>query len=90
MRLGRDRRSLVAHTTIAPLGWIVLVEQPLIEAFAPLRGSIVRTGLLMLLGALLSVAASLVLARKMTRPIRALHTGATRIGSGDLAHQIEN
>jgi len=83
------RRSLVAHTTIAPLGWIVVVEQPLIEAFAPLRGSIVRTGLLMLLGALVSVAASLVLARKMTRPIRALHTGAARIGGGDLAHQID-
>jgi signal transduction histidine kinase len=83
------RRSLVAHTTIAPLGWIVVVEQPLIEAFAPLRGSIVRTGLLMLLGALLSVAASLVLARKMTRPIHALYTGATRIGAGDLAHQID-
>jgi signal transduction histidine kinase len=83
------RRSLVAHTTIAPLGWIVMVEQPLIEAFAPLRGSILRTGLLMLLGALVSVAASLVLAGKMTRPIRALHTGAARIGGGDLAHQID-
>jgi signal transduction histidine kinase len=83
------RRSLVAHTTIAPLGWIVVVEQPLLEAFAPLRGSIFRTGLLMLLGALVSVAASLVLARKMTRPIRALHTGAARIGGGDLAHQLD-
>jgi signal transduction histidine kinase len=83
------RRSLVAHTTIAPLGWLVVVEQPLIEAFAPLRGSIVRTGLLMLLGVLVSIAASLVLAGKMTRPIRALHTGAARIGGGDLAHQID-
>ena len=83
------RRSLVAHTTIAPLGWIVIVEQPLIEAFAPLRGSIVRTGLLMLLGALVSVVASLVLAGKMTRPIHALHTGAARIGAGDLAHEID-
>ena len=83
------RRSLVAHTTIAPLGWIVVVEQPLIEAFAPLRGSILRTALLMLLGALVSVAASLVLARKMTQPLRALHTGAARIGAGDLAHQID-
>ena len=83
------RRSLVAHTTIAPLGWIVMVEQPLIEAFAPLRGSIIRTGLLMLLGVAVSVAASLVLAGKMTQPIRALHTGATRIGGGDLAHHID-
>jgi signal transduction histidine kinase len=83
------RPSLVAHTTIAPLGWIVLVEQPLIEAFAPLRGSILRTALLMLLGVLVSVAASLVLARRMSRPIQALHTGAARIGAGDLAHEID-
>jgi signal transduction histidine kinase len=83
------RKSLVAHTVIAPLGWLVVVEQPLIEAFAPLRGSIFRTGLLMLLGVLVSVAASLVLARKMARPIQALHTGAARIGAGDLAHQID-
>jgi signal transduction histidine kinase len=83
------RKSLVAHTAIAPLGWIVMVEQPLIEAFAPLRGSILRTGLLMLVGVLVSVAASLVLARKMARPIQALHAGAARIGAGDLAHQID-
>jgi signal transduction histidine kinase len=83
------RQSLVAHTTIVPLGWIVLVEQPLIEAFAPLRGSIFRTAVLMLLGVLVSVAASLVLARKMSRPIQALHTGAARIGAGDLAHEID-
>jgi signal transduction histidine kinase/HAMP domain-containing protein len=83
------RRSLVAHTAIAPLGWLVVVEQPLIEAFAPLRGSILRTGLLMVLGVLISVAASLVLARKMARPIQALHAGAARIGGGDLAHQID-
>jgi signal transduction histidine kinase/HAMP domain-containing protein len=83
------RRSLVAHTSIAPLGWLVVVEQPLIEAFAPLRGSILRTGLLMLLGVLVSVAASFVLARKMMRPIQVLHAGAARIGAGDLAHQLE-
>jgi len=83
------RRALVAHTAIAPLGWLVLVEQPLIEAFAPLRGSILRTALLMLLGVGVSVAASLVLARKMAKPIEALHAGAARIGGGDLAHEIE-
>jgi signal transduction histidine kinase/HAMP domain-containing protein len=83
------RRALVAHTAIAPLGWLVLVEQPLIEAFAPLRGSILRTALLMLLGVVVSVAASLVLARKMSKPIEALHVGAARIGGGDLAHEID-
>ena len=83
------RSTLVAHTVIAPLGWIVFVEQPLGEAFAPLRGAIMRTGLLMLLGALVSVIASLMLARKIGRPIGALQAGAERIGGGDLAHRID-
>jgi signal transduction histidine kinase len=83
------RSTLVAHTVIAPLGWSVFVEQPLVEAFAPLRGAIARTGLLMLLGVFVAVIASLALARKIGRPIEALQTGAARIGGGDLAHRID-
>ena len=83
------RSTLVAHTVIAPLGWTVFVEQPLGEAFAGLRGAILRTGLLMLLGVLVSGIASLTLARKIGRPIEALQTGAARIGGGDLAHRID-
>jgi len=84
------RSTLVAHTVIAPLGWIVFVEQPLGEAFAGLRGAIMRTGLLMLLGVLVSVIAALMLARKIGRPIRALQAGAERIGGGDLGHRIDD
>jgi signal transduction histidine kinase len=83
------RNTLVAHTVIAPLGWTVFVEQPLTEAFAPLRGAILRTGLLMLLGVLVAVIASLALARKIGRPIEALQAGAARIGGGELAHRID-
>jgi signal transduction histidine kinase len=83
------RSTLVAHTVITPLGWTVFVEQPLVEAFAPLRGAILRTGLLMLVGVLVSVIASLALARKIGRPIEALQAGAARIGGGDLAHRID-
>jgi signal transduction histidine kinase len=83
------RSTLVAHSVIAPLGWIVFVEQPVIEALAPLRGAMVRTGLLMLVGILVAVVASLALARKIGRPIEALRVGAARIGGGDLAHRID-
>ncbi|HEV8473130.1 MAG TPA: GAF domain-containing protein [Methylomirabilota bacterium] len=83
------RHTLLAHTAIVPLGWIVFVEQPLVEAFAPLRGSILRTGLLMLLGVFVSAGASLALARKISRPIGALQAGAERIGAGDLTHRID-
>src|SRR5215813_9783410 len=83
------RRTLVAHSVIAPLGWIVFVEQPDTEAFAPLRGAILRTGLLMLLGVLVAVIASLALTRKIGAPIQALQAGAARIGGGDLGHRID-
>jgi len=83
------RRTLVAHSVIAPLGWIVFVEQPDTEALAPLRGALLRTGLLMLVGILVAVIASLALTRKIGAPIQALQASAARIGGGDLGHRID-
>lgn len=80
---------LVAYASIDPLGWAVLVEQPQAEAFAPLYASLLRTGLLLLMGLALSLLASLVLARRMVTPIRALQTGAAQIGAGKLDYRIE-
>ena len=83
------RQVLSASAPISPLGWAVLIEQPLLEAFEPIRWSIIRTIGLALFGVLLSVLASLLLARRMVRPIRALTEGAGRIGAGDLGHRLE-
>jgi signal transduction histidine kinase len=83
------RQVLSASAPVAPLGWAVLIEQPLLEAFEPIRWSIYRTVGLALFGVMLSVLASLVLARRMVRPIRALTEGAGRIGAGDLGHRLE-
>ena len=83
------RRVLSASAPIAPLGWAVLIEQPLFEAFEPIRASVFRTVGLALFGVLLSVLVSLVLARRLVRPIRALTEGAGRIGAGDLGHRLE-
>jgi GAF domain-containing protein/HAMP domain-containing protein len=83
------RQVLSASAPIAPLGWAVLIEQPLFEAFEPIRASIFRTVALALFGVLLSVLASLVLARRMVRPIQALTEGAGKIGAGDLAYRLE-
>jgi signal transduction histidine kinase len=85
----QGRSVLTTSAAIAPLGWFVFLEQPLAEAFEPLYSSIFRTALLMLAGIALSVMVSLVLARKMVTPIRALQEGATRIGAGDLGYRID-
>ncbi|HEX6002608.1 MAG TPA: cache domain-containing protein, partial [Burkholderiales bacterium] len=80
---------LSAYAPIAALGWSVFVEQPLAEAFAPLRASLVRGAVILIVGLLLSVLASVLLARRMVAPIRVLQSGAATIGAGNLAHRIE-
>jgi len=85
----REEQVLSASAPIASLQWLVFVEQPVGEAFAPLHSDIVRSAVIVIVGLGLSILASLVLARKMVTPIRALETGAARIGAGDLGHRIE-
>src|SRR5262249_7582235 len=62
-------RILTASAAIRPPGWLVFVDLPLGEAFAPIYTSIYRTVILVLLGIALSVLVSLALARKMVAPI---------------------
>jgi HAMP domain-containing protein len=83
------RQVLTASATMTTLGWTVLAEQPVDEAFEPLRTSMYRTAVLILFGIGMSVVASVVLARRMVRPIRALEEGAARIGAGELGHRID-
>ena len=85
----KGREVLTAHSTITPLGWVVFVDQPLEEAFEPLRASARRTGLLVIAGIVLSVAVSALLARRMARPVQVLQESAAKIGAGDLEHQID-
>ena len=85
----KGREVLTAHSTIAPLSWVVFVDQPLEEAFEPLRASARRTGLLVIAGIVLSVAVSALLARRMARPVQVLQESAAKIGAGDLDHQID-
>jgi two-component system NtrC family sensor kinase len=89
---GRDiqgREVLSASAPIASLGWTVFVDLPLKEALAPLYSSLIRTGVLLLVGLAISILASLVLVRRMVAPIRSLQTGAARIGAGALDQRIE-
>ncbi len=82
-------RVLAAHATIGPLGWLVFVERPAADAYAPLRAPIIRSVVIFVLGLGLSILASILLARRMVAPIRVLQEGAARIGAGDLGHRIE-
>jgi signal transduction histidine kinase/ActR/RegA family two-component response regulator len=82
------RMVLTAHAAIAPVGWHVFVEQPVREAFSPLYAAIRRTGILLVVGVALSTVASLLLARRLLRPIQTLQQGAARIRAGSLDERI--
>jgi signal transduction histidine kinase len=83
------RSVLTAHAAIAPVGWQVFVEVPLSEAFAPLYGAALRTAVLLAFGLIAATLVALVLARRMTGPIRAIEAGAERIGAGEFDRRIE-
>jgi signal transduction histidine kinase/CheY-like chemotaxis protein/HPt (histidine-containing phosphotransfer) domain-containing protein len=82
------QRVLSTYATVPSLGWLVFVELPLSEAYAPIYASIGRSTFLLIV--LLAVAAlvSLWLSRRMTVPIQMLTQGARRIGSGDLEQRL--
>lgn len=82
------RPVLAAAARIEPLGWTVLVESPRSQALAPVLQSAWRLAAVAAAGLVLSVLASVLLARTLARPIHALQLGADRIGAGDLEHRI--
>jgi signal transduction histidine kinase len=80
---------LASWKSVEPVDWLVFVEQPVAEVTAKLNASILRTGLLLLAGLVISALAALALARGMARPIRVLDDGARRIGEGNLDQKID-
>jgi signal transduction histidine kinase len=69
--------------------WLLIAEEPLDAALAPVRATVYRLLALMLMGVLLAVGLSALLARRLSRPILALREGAERITRGDLTSRIE-
>ena len=82
-------RVLSSYAIVEPTGWRVFVEEPESAVFAPLYAAILRTVILLLAGVVISILASMWLARRMVQPVTALAKGAERIGAGDLDSSIE-
>ncbi|MCZ6772030.1 MAG: cache domain-containing protein [Proteobacteria bacterium] len=82
-------KVFAAYAVIPDLGWAVLVERPAAEAYAPLYASVVRSGVLLLIGLGMAVLASLLIGFRVVRPLQALRQGAARIGAGALDHRID-
>lgn len=82
------QRVLSTYATVPSLGWLVFVELPLTEAYAPIYASIGRSTFLLVILLACAVLVSLFLSRRMTVPIQILTQGARRIGSGDLGLRL--
>ena len=78
-------QALAVHAAIPALGWLVFIERPVEDTFAPLRAATARSVVVLALGLLLAILASVALARRMVAPIRGCRTvrrasaGATSI-----------
>src|SRR3989475_1154505 len=81
-------KVLTAYARVAPLGWLMFVELPAEEAYAPLYAALKRLAFVLLAALFIAVLAGMFLAGRMVGPIQALRMGAARLGSGDLSQRI--
>jgi len=86
---GDDGKPVVALSVrAANVGWTVIAQQPVLEAFESIRAALWRSLALITIGALLAVALAYCLARRMSGPIRQLEDGVERVGAGQFDHRI--
>jgi adenylate cyclase len=84
-----EDKSVVAVSVRVPsVGWTVIAQQPIAEAFASIRAALWRSLALISVGTLFALALAYSLARRMSGPIRQLEDGAQRIGAGQFDHRI--
>ena len=86
---GDDGKPVVALSVrAANVGWTVIAQQPVLEAFESIRAALWRSLAFITIGALLAVALAYCLARRMSGPIRQLEDGVERVGAGQFDHRI--
>jgi signal transduction histidine kinase len=82
------RPVLATRYALGGLPAALVVAQPLNEALAPLRDLLIRLAWLLAFGLVVAICASLLLARRMLVPIRALHAGAEHFAANRFEHRI--
>jgi signal transduction histidine kinase len=85
----RGEKVLSTWATVKPVGWKVFVEQPESAVFAPVSGKIWRTALLLAAFLAAGIVLSVLLARRLVRPIKQMRTAAARIGAGAYDERID-
>jgi signal transduction histidine kinase len=90
--IGRDLKGaklLSAWATVPHTRWRIIVERPASAIFAPLSNKIWKTALLIAAFVAAAIALSILLARRLVRPIKRMRLAAARIGAGAYDERIE-
>ena len=86
---GDDGKPVVALSVrAANVGWTVIAQQPVLEAFESIRAALWRSLMLIGIGTVLAFVLAYWRASRMLGPIRKLEQGAERIGMGQFDHRI--
>jgi adenylate cyclase len=84
-----DGKPVVALSVrAANVGWTVIAEQPVQEAFQSIRAALWRSLMLIAIGIIFAFGLAYWRASRMWGPIRQLEDGVERIGMGQLDHRI--
>jgi len=82
-------RVFTSHILIPSLDWLVFTEQPIEEVYAPLYASMLRTSGVLLIGLGFALLATLLVRRRVVRPLETLRDGVERIRKGDLTARLD-
>src|SRR4051794_42721 len=86
---GEEGKPVVALSVhAANVGWTVIAQQPVLEAFESIRASLWRSLILIAIGTAFALVLAYWLASRMWGPIRQLEDGVERIGMGQFDHRI--
>jgi len=86
---GDNGKPVVALSVrAANVGWTVIAQQPVLEAFESIRAALWRSLMLIGIGTVLAFVLAFWRASRMWGPIRKLEEGAERIGMGQFDHHI--
>jgi signal transduction histidine kinase len=83
------KKVISSYAFIPSVDWVVIIERPAEEAYAPLYASMLRTATLLMVAFTMALLASLFMRQRVVRPLETLQRGVERIGKGDLNHQLD-
>jgi adenylate cyclase len=85
-----DGKTVIAASAdTTGVDWTVIAQQPITEAFAPIRAALWRSLALLAIGTFFAISLAWWLAHRMSGPIRQLEDGVQRIGAGQFDHRIK-